>query len=74
MTDKEKPRVVSWFKDQANMLEIKVMIGKKIHIYSVSNSPKMQSVERQYMAGRFGFRQLNVIKDLGRRIETIIID
>ena len=67
MTD--KPQIVSWFKDSANLLEIKIKIEDKIYVYSVPNGPKIQSVWRQYEKGKFGFKQLNIIKSLGRLIE-----
>jgi hypothetical protein len=65
----DSPRVISWFKDSANLLEIKIQIDQKIYIYSVPNGPKMQAVWRQYDAGKFGFKQLNTIKRLGRLVE-----
>ena len=71
MTD--SPRVISWFKDSSNLLEIQIQIGKKIYIYSVPNSREIQGVERRYQKGHFGFKELNVIKCLGRVTERKII-
>ena len=69
----DQPRVISWFTDDLNLIEIQIQIKNKIYIYSVPNSREIQGVERRYRKGHFGFKELNVIKCLGRVTERKII-
>ena len=68
------PRLLSFFTEDDNLVEIKILLKNKIYVYSTTNCEKIRSIKRQDEAGHFGFKQLNVIKKIARLVETKIVD